>query len=265
MAAPVLSDYEYQYKDNGFKLNGTSVVPFFDVMKVTGLSDLPDYDAAVDDTDSVDGGTIYVRYSKTRMVVIEGILYVSPSNVDVSLEQLVQNFTPDNTDWPLYFKHPGIQQKYVMGKSLGFKSDVETLRRIGACNCQMIIGCENPLKRIDNTDAILTNGVNSSIANSGPSKTWPTITITGGVGTAIALTNNISGGTLTLTRAFAGSDVTVVDMRNRVVYVNGIQNSSIATGNFWGLDGNSIRNVKYTWTGATVPTSVVVRSYSGWM
>lgn len=266
MAAPVLNDYEYQYKDSGFRLNQNLVAtPFFDATKLTGLSDLPEYDAKIDDVDSIDGGIIYVKYSKHRIVTIEGILYVSPATVDATLETLVANFTPDNIDWPFYFKHPGISQKYLLGKALGFASDVETLRRTGACNCLITIGCQDPVKRLDNGDVNLSNGSNISISNAGPTKTWPTFVITGGVGTQIVVTNNLSGGTLTLARSFIGTDVTTIDMRNRVVFVNGVQNSTGVSGNFWGLDGNSSRNVKYTWTGSTLPSSVVFKSYNGWM
>lgn len=265
MVAPSLNDYEYQYKDTGFRINAASVLPFFDVTKVTGLSDLPEYDTKIDDVDSQDGGLIYIKYSKHRIVTVEGIFYVNPATVDQTLETLVTNFTPDNLDWPFYFKHPGISQKYLMGKALGFASDVETLRRNGLCNCQIIIGCENPLKRVDNPDITLVNTVNTGVTNSGPVKTYPTIVIVGGTGSSITLTNNVAGGSLTLARSFISTDTTTIDMRNRIVYVNGIQNSVGISGNFWGLDANTTRNVKYTWTGATPPTSVTFKSYSGWI
>lgn len=265
MVAPGLADYEYQYKDSGFKLNGNSAVPFFDVSKTTGLSDLPEYDAKIDDVDSIDGGLINVRFSKHRIVTVEGILYVAPNAVEATIETLVQNFTPDNTDWPFYFKHPGVQQKYVMAKALGFKSDVETLRRVGACNCLITLGCENPLKRIDNPDVLLVNNTNNTIQNTGAAKTWPIITITGGTFSVINLQNVSTGQTLTLTRNQISSDVVVVDFRNMVVYVNGIQNTAIASGTFWAQDPFSTRTIKYTITGATAPTQVKVQSYSGWM
>jgi hypothetical protein len=267
MAAPVLNDYEYQYKDTGFKLNANVALPFLDVSKTTGLSDLPDYDAKIDDVDSQDGGLIYAKFSKSRIITVEGILYVSPSTVEATIDTLIANFTPDNTDWPFYFKHPGVAQRYINCKALGFKSDVETLRRIGASNCLITLGAENPIKRVDNANLTLAvAGTNYNVTNSGLAVTYPIITITGGTASVIVLTNSSTGASLTLTRSFIGSDVTVVDMRRRVVYVNGVQNSAVVTaGSFWTIGASTTVSLKYTFTGTVAPTSVVVASYSGWM
>lgn len=266
MAAPVLGEYEYQYKDSGFKINGSVALPFIDVTKVTGLADLPEYDAKIDDIDSQDGGLIYVRHSKHRIITVEGILYANPATVDTTVDDLVANFTPDNTDWPFYFKHPGIQQRYVNAKALGFKCDIETLRRVGAANLLVTLGAENPLKRIDNANVTLvTQGTNYNVTNSGKANTFPTFTITGGTMSVINLSNQSTGEILTLTRSFIGSDVTTVDMRRQIVYVNGVQNSSIASGTFWDINAGATISTRFTYTGSAAPTSVVIASYSGWM
>jgi len=266
MVAPVLADYEYQFKDTGFKLNGASVLPFFDVTKVTGLSDLPEYDVKEDDIDSQDGGLIYVKYSKHRIITVEGILYANPATIETTIDTLIANFQPDNLDWPFHFKLPGVAQRYVSCKTYGFKSDEETLRRLGQANCLLTFGAENPHKKVDNPNLqLVTAGTNYAVTNSGLVATAPTITITGGTMSVINLTNQTTGKTLTLTRSFVTSDVTVVDMRRNVVYVNGIQNSAISSGSFWDIGAGVTASLRFTFTGSAAPTSVIVASYSGWM
>lgn len=59
MAAPTLTDYQYQYGDSGFLINGGASLPFIDVDKVTGL-DTPSIEVKDIDYDSQHGGYVYV-------------------------------------------------------------------------------------------------------------------------------------------------------------------------------------------------------------
>lgn len=266
MAAPNLSDYQYQFKDNGFLINGDSALPFIDVSKVTGLSDLPDYDIKEDDIDGQDGSALTVRFSKHRVITIEGTIYASPSTIESTMDTLNANFLPDNVEWPFYFKLPGVAQRYCNCKALSFKADADALRRIGATSCLITLGAQNPHKRVDNaTTTLAVSGTNYAVTNNGNTKTYPTFTINGGTMTSITLTNATTGESLTLTRSFVSTDVVKVDMRNGLVYVNGIQNSAIASGTFWGISAGTTQNIKFTWAGTTVASSVKADTYSGWM
>lgn len=265
MAAPNLSDYQYQFKDTGFLLNGPSTLPFVDVSKVTGL-DLPDYDIKEDDVDGQNGSLIVVRFSKHRVITIEGTIYANPATVETTMDVLRGNFLPDDVEWPFYFKLPGVSQRYCKCKAMGLKADQDALRRIGSSSFLITLGAPNPHIRIDNANVTLAvASTNYPVTNSGNDKTYPTITISGGTMTSITLTNQSTGESLTVTRSFITSDQVVVDMRNGIVYVNGIQNSAVATGTFWGIGAGQTNNIRFTWAGTTVASSVVVSSYSGWM
>lgn len=264
MAAPVLSDYRYMYKDTGILLNGDwdgSYPGFIDVEKVSGL-DLPDFEPASYDNDGQHGGNTFVKYAKQRTIVIEGVMYTTAASADVFLEKLIANFLPDNVSWPFYFKPSGVAQRYVNAKAIALKSDIDTARRIGSAPIQIQLVAEDPTKRVDNANQVMTSGTNYTIANTGTIATYPIVTIVGAF-TAITFTNNDTAKTLTITTTRIAGDVTVVDFRQRSVTINGIQSSSVASGTWWPImvGGDS---VKATVTGGP-PTSITMASYSGWL
>lgn len=264
MAAPVLADYCYQYKDTGILLNGNwdaSYPGFVDVAEVTGL-DLPDFEVASYDNDGQHGGNTFAKFAKQRTVIIDGTIVTTATTADVFLEKLLANFLPDNITWPFYYKPAGVTQRYINMKAVAFKSNLDAARRIGTAPIQIQLVGEDPVKRIDNANQVMTSGTSYTIANAGTVDTYPIVTIIGAF-TAITFTNNDTGKTLTITTTRIAGDVTIVDFKQRSVTINGIQNSLVANGTWWPVTvgGDS---VKATVTGGP-PTSITVASYSGWL
>lgn len=263
MAAPVLNDYEYMYKDTGLLLNGAVALPFWDVLKVSGL-DMPDYNANIDDVDSQQGGTVYALYSMVRTIIIEGMLYANPSTIESTIDTAIANFLPNNTDYPFYYKAPGLAQRYINGKAIKFLSDTETLRRTGLAAFQLQIACGDPRKYINNADQVMVAGTNYTPANPGNVETYPIITVVGAF-TTITFTNVTTGKAITLTTTRIAGDVTVIDFKNKSVTINGIQNSSVVTGTaWWNIPAGGANSFNYAVTGGP-PTSVTVATKQGWM
>lgn len=264
MAAPVLSDYRYQYKDTGLVLNGdwdASYPGFIDISKVSGL-DLPDFEVASYDNDGQHGGTTFAKFAKQRTIVLEGTMFTNAASADIFFEKILANFLPDNTAWPFYYKPSGVAQRYLNAKAIACKSDLDTARRIGSAPIQIQLIAEDPVKRVDNANQVMTSGTNYALANTGTVDTYPIVTIVGAF-TAITFTNNDTGKTLTITTTRIAGDVTVVDFKQRSVTINGVQNSAVASGTWWPLTvgGDS---VKATVTGGP-PTSITIATYSGWL
>lgn len=263
MAAPTLSDYEYQFKDTGFKLNGSSALPFIDVMKVTGL-DLPVIDANIDDIDGQHGSSIYAKYTRERTIVVEGTLYANASTIETTIDTLITNFIPDGLDYPFYFKHPGATQRYVMAQPVAFKCDVETLRRTGSALIQIQLIASDPRKYVDNSNQLMGNNVNYTPANAGNVNSYAIFTVVGAYAT-ITFHNNTLSRTVVITYAAVGGDITVLDMKKRLVTVNGInRSSSITTALWWDIPAGGGHSVKYTATGS-VPTSVTMATKQAWL
>ena len=262
MVAPTLADYEYQFKDTGFKLNSGSTLPFVDITKVQGL-DMADFEANVDDNDGLQGGLVRVRLSQPRTLVLDGMLYANASTIESTIDTLITNYLPDDINYPFYYKHPGVSQRYCLGKSVAFKADIDALRRLGQSPVQFQVICEDPRKYIDNSNQTMTAGTNYTPSNPGNVNTYPIITVTGAFST-ITFTNNSQTKSLVLTDTRVAGDVTVVDFQNRNVTVNGNNKSSIVTGSWWDIPAGGGQTVKYTVTGGP-PTSVVMATKQGWM
>lgn len=263
MVAPTLSTYQYQYKDTGILLNGNydgANPGFVDIEKVAGLG-MPDFDVTTDDFDGGHGGITYARFSKSRFIVLDGTLYSDPTQVDVFLDKLIANFTPDDTAYPFYFAGAGNGQRYVLAKAVAFKHDLETIRRIGAGRVQFQVIADDPIKRVDNAPLTMVAGTNHTVTNSGKISTNPTVTITNGF-TNLVLTSNTQGKSITLTMTATAGQVVTVDFRRHLLLVDGVNMTANASGSWWDLAVGS-NSVKYTVTSGT-PT-VSLASYSGWL
>ena len=265
MAIPALLDYEYQYRDDGVKLNSSSVVPFVDVESITGL-DMSEIDLTEVDIDGQHGGVINAEYFKTRTIVIDCTIYADPANVDVFMDTLISNFVPNGTQ-PFYFKGAGVGIRLIYAKSLGIKYNIDTLRRTGSCKAQIILKAADPLKYVETTTT-LTNNTYFTANNVGNMPTRPIFDIRSGTHNSITLRNNTTGKQIIIPRQAVLGDIMVVDFNTKTITTNGIRNSSIlGTGvvDWWELirGNNSIRFVSAGTTGYTVPVvSVVWRS--GW-
>lgn len=262
MAVPVLNTYQYQYMETGVLLNGSTSLPFIDVKKVSGL-DMPEIDVISMEYDSQHGGYVESKYVGMRTIVIDGLLYASPETADVTIDALITNFIPDGSDYPFFFKGAGIAQRYILCKPVGFNHDVDSLRSYGACAVQFQLKAGDVRKYVDNADVTMVNNTNVNAPNLGNINSYPIFTITGAM-TAISLTNNTTAKTLTLTTTRIAGDVVVVDFYNKSITINGVRNSSVATGTWWDIAKNSTPTIKYVVTGGP-PTSVVVKTKQAWL
>ena len=262
MAAPTLNDYEYMFKDTGVLLNGTSAVPFIDVQAISGL-DMPAVQVVEETLDGQHGGEIYAKYFEPRTIIIDAVLYANPNAVDASLDALIENYMPDDVEYPFYFKGTGIGQRYVMCKAIGFNSPLEIDRTVGAAKVQMQLKAPDPRKYVDNVNQTMVANTNYSPVNAGNMETYPVFTVAG-AWTSITFTNNTQVKSVVLTDTRVAGDITVVDFKNKAVTVNGVRKSSIVTtGNWWTIPKGGGNTVKFTVTGGP-PTSVVMATKQGW-
>lgn len=263
MVAPTLTTYQYQYKDTGILLNGNyngAYPGFVDVTKIGGLG-MPDFDVTTDDFDGGHGGITYARFSKSRFIVLDATIYSDPTQVDLFVDKLIDNFTPDDVEYPFYFAGAGNGQRYLMAKAIAFKHDIDTMRRIGSGACQIQLTADNPIKRVDNVALTMVATTNHTVTNSGKIATWPTVTITNGF-VNLALTSNTQGKAITLAFTATAGQIVTVDFRRRLLLVDGANMTTNVTGTWWDL-GVGANSVKYTVSsGAPV---VSMASCSGWL
>lgn len=264
MVAPTLSDYQYQFKDNGFLINGGNTLPFIDVHKVQGLG-MAEFDVHIDDIDGQHGSSIYAKYAKGRIVVIDGVLYANPSTIQVTLDTLSDNFLPTDVEAPFYFKQPGVAQRFLNAKALACHYDEDTLRRIGACPIQIQVGAGYPAKLSEKDSAVaLTAGVSFGTINNGKIATYPKFVVTGAY-SSLRFTNNAASGPLNLIYTAIAGDVTVLDFLNRTVTINGNLNNSVASGTWWSFDPGVGVSISYSVISGATPTSVTLTTYNGWL
>lgn len=239
MAAPVLSTYQYQYKDDGFLLNGDVALPFIDVTKVQGL-DMPDVDADIKEYDSWHGGYVAARFVNVRTIIITGILYADVNQVDVVTDLLKTNFMPSDEEYPFYFKGAGIGQRYIMCKSLGVKYDIDRLRSIGSCPIQFQLGAGDVVQYVDNPDVVVTSGNTGVLQNAGNTPTYPAFELLG-IASAISLIKEATGETVTWSQVTDADDLVEIDFNTRSAMINGQKKSTSLTSlGWWAMDpGNT--------------------------
>ena len=237
MVAPVLLDYEFQFKDTGVLLNGPSVLPFWDVTNITGLVDFPELDTKVIDVDGRHGAFVASRFFSNRVIVFDGTFYADPANVDTAVQTLRSSVLPESSGSPLYFKMSGLAQRYVTAKSIGFKCDVSTARRYGSGSFQLQFSADDPRHYIDGAPVAWTSNVNFNLNNTGNTVHGPTVTITANATTtaSIVITNNTLSETITLSFAVTNGDVLVINtdtlsVRKNNVYIPVLFN---LTGSAW--------------------------------
>jgi len=140
---PILDDYEYQYKDDGFALNTDVVLPFIDVSRVQGL-DSPPYRLTEHVTEGRDGGYIDAEFIDPRTIIVEGMLYTDGNTIEQTMDIIKGNYKPQRQAQPFYFKHPGVAQRVVYCKPIECRFDVDSLRRIGCSPIQLQLKASDP-------------------------------------------------------------------------------------------------------------------------
>lgn len=278
------SNYTYRLDtatSTGTVLNDDSLsFPFVDIQKVVGLDSAP-YRETIRDHEGTDGGFIDAEFEKGRDIILEGLVYCDPSNVESYMDTLKLNYAPVTTPVEFHFKGPGISERLLYVKPRGVRYDIEQLRRIGITAAQFLLYAEDP--RV--YDATLTtvvisyggdagNGFAFSfgfnldfgggaspagqfVTNSGNRPAPATLTIQGPVQNPL-IANDTNGGLISFsnTLSLTGSDSVVIDLKNRTAIQNGSTNvrSKMVTANWFMLDvgSNFIRYGGTSGTGSTL-------------
>jgi len=224
MAPPTLNDYEFQFKDTGVLLNGTSSVPFWDVVKITGLFDFPEMDVKTQDLDGRHGSFVYAKFFKARTVVFEGQLYASVSDFDTPLQAMRTSLLPDGGEYPLYFKTPNQTQRYVNAKAVAFRCDADQGRRIGRSDYQIQLAVGDPRHYIDGSVVNWTTATNFSLTNNGNTTVAPVISITATSTTTANITvqDVTASVSVAFSTAVTSGQSIVIDMENMSVKVAGV-------------------------------------------
>lgn len=283
MVAPTLTDLTYQYTDTGIVLNSDVTLPFLDLQKVSGLDQAP-LRITTRSREGIDGAFIDAQFEEGRTIVLEGIAYASTNAIEQFMDILKGNFQPTANDQPFYFKFPGLPQRVVFGKPGAVSYDYDQARRIGACNVQIQVLCQDP--RIYDSDlttitlqlpagttngrgynrqypltygGIATSGV-VTINNNGNRPAPATLTINGPVTNPI-IVNDTLGVTLQFSIDIATGDTLVIDLLNRTIMLNGTANrrNAMLPGSRWFLLQIGANQLRYQ--AATITTSNLVVAY----
>lgn len=234
MVAPTLNPYEYQLGDGGMLLNGqSSILPFVLINDISGL-DIPNIDSVDSEYDSRHGGYVYARYVGIRTIVLTGILYADPENIDVTIEELKRNFLPtqDNTELPFYYRGAGIGQRYMMVKPAGLSYNLTEIRSYGACELQITLKAGDPIAYTDRPDVTITSGQVGTLYNEGNVPTHPVVSFSGEA-SEVSISKVSTGETVTLTTDLTTDDVVSVDFSTKSCMLNGERASGYLTSLGW--------------------------------
>lgn len=252
-------DYTYQFTDTGIVLNtdATPTSPFVDITRISGLDSAP-----VRETSRVregqDGGFTDVLFEDMRIIVLEGVIYSPPSQIETFLDTLKGNYGPSALPLPFYFFHPTVGQRTVFSKSLGVRYDADSLRRTGQTVMQIQLKAEDPT--IYGASQLLNIGLAGASSGRSYNKLY-NYGYGGATGTSggmncynfgnkpvkavFTLTNVINpsivsdttGQRLNFSISIQNSDSIAVDLRDKTVVLNGTANrrGSLLGGSQWFL------------------------------
>jgi phage-related protein len=217
-----LNDYEYKFKTDGLVLNG-SVYPFWDVDEVDGIVDTPGYGPIYQDLDGMHGAVISASFFDYRAINMKGTLYADANQIDIVNEAMRTTLLPDGIEYPLFFKHPGLVERYISCKPIDYRADVTTGRRNGQMPFQMQWAAEDPRHYADRTVLSFVSGtVAPTVVNAGNTDSFPAIkwTVTSaGTKSIIVATPN---GSVAFSLLVAINDVITVDLRKRLIRKNSV-------------------------------------------
>lgn len=276
-------DYTFQFKDDGIILNTDSTaLPFFDVLKVTGLDSAP-IRTTEREREGMSGGFVDADYSKIRTIVIDGIVYGNQQNIQQYLADLKSNYAPSSNVLPFYFRPAGMSQKVLFVKSLGLKYDWDTSLRTGKLPIQIQLKAEDPTIYGDIITSTLT-GLGGVASGRGYNKSYNFgyggSTATSGalnvfnsgskpVGAMIYLYNvsnpavvsDTTGARLNFNTNIGDGDFYEADLYNRMVRLNKVANrrNTLLPGSTWFLlyPGNNQLRFLGTAYGTGTPKMIV--------
>lgn len=141
---PLTEDLTFMLGDSGVVLNtDTSGVPFVDVISVVGLDSAP-YRETRREHEGADGGFMDAEFERGRDVLINADIYADTATMEEYLDSLKFNYAPSRVLIPFYFKSPGVDERLLYVKPLGFKYDWEQIRRTGRARAQFRMFAEDP-------------------------------------------------------------------------------------------------------------------------
>jgi hypothetical protein len=226
MAAPTLNNYEYQYKDAGILLNQANVsTPFWDVNRVAGIADLPELPVDIMDLDGRHGSSVTARFFRHRSIVFEGELIAPVTSVDTSIEAMKASVLPDGTNYPLYWKHPNIAQRYFLAQPAQFQADVEAGRRTGVAPFVLGFAAGDPRSFIDLSTVNWSTGVDTAGFTNAGNVDGPltvSITATSTTTATVTIANTFQFRTVTLTFPVTNGQAVTIDTDTWVVRIGGV-------------------------------------------
>lgn len=266
---PLVDDLSFRLGDNGVILNTDSTgFPFVDIDEVRGLDSSP-FRETQRDHEGDDGGYIDAEFEKGRDIVLGGMLYSLSGTFESYVDSLKANWAPSTQSMPLYFKSPGVTERFLRVKPLGVRYNWTALRRTGQAEIQFLAFAEDPriydslavTQSINLGATIFTGfgfpfgfnfgfgGISSVtdevvVTNTGNRPSPPVFTINGPV-TNPRILNDTMNKEMQFNIILATGETLVVDPRNKTVKLNGSvnrRNTLLAPTWFYLAQGaNSIR------------------------
>src|SRR5690242_17824814 len=109
------NDLTFVLNDTGIVLNDSTSLPFVDIDSVKGLNSAP-FRTTTRDHEGDDGGYMDAEFEKGRDIVLGGTIYADSSTIESYLDDLKENWAPSRTLIPLYFKAPGVSERFLLVK-----------------------------------------------------------------------------------------------------------------------------------------------------
>lgn len=277
MAAPILADYSYQFKDDGVLLNANSNspvlgAPIFDIQKISGL-DMATIRTSMKISEGEDGGAVEGEFLDPRTISIDGVLFChTDESIESMLDRLKANYAPSKLNYPLYIKAPGVAQRVLFCKPLAVRYDIDQARRYNSTNFQVILQASDPVvygSEVRSFYGILSNDVEGGhgfdhgydlsmggapvagsqllFTNAGNKAVGAEFTLTGPV-TGPRIVSDTTGKTLSMSTLVASSsmDKIIIDLHHRTVKLNGVsRRMSVDPSEGWFLIQPGLNSLRY--------------------
>lgn len=242
------SDLTFQLGATGMLLNGDAVSPFVDVYSAKGFDSAP-FRMTQREREGDDGGYMDAIWERGRDIVLTGQVIATVSTIEPYLDDLKENWAPSSVLIPLYFRAPGVNERFLYVKPLGCKYDWDAARRTGCCDIQLSAFAEDP-RIYDNVGfqsltiplgatvytgfgfslgfpfgfggvSLTTDTVIVNVEGNRP--TPPLFTITGPV-TNPRILNDTLGKEMIFNTTLAGGEQLIIDSKYKTVRLNGTAN-----------------------------------------
>jgi hypothetical protein len=286
----LVNDLTWAMTATGTVINDSSAsLPFVDVEQVKGFDSAP-FRTTERDHEGTEGGFMDAEFEKGRDIIIGGTVYADPATLEVYLDQLKGEWAPSRTLKQLYYKAPGVNERFLWVKPLGCKYDWTTDRRWGGMAIQLGAFAEDP-RLYDNSLHTETIGLGATVFTGfgfplgfsfgfggvstttdqavidvdGNRPTPPVFTIFGPV-TDPRILNDVTGQEMKFSGIVLGvTDTLVVDVKSRTVKLNGTTNRrNTLTAPTW-FDLQPGQNVIRFRAGSSDPTAdLQIDYYPAW-